>query len=427
MYHILSRTLQQKTGKGISAGKAFSNTLGIKMKSMAFTISEGFPHDKSIPFIKNIHFWMITALMAVITFLYYIDQTPLINTSSVYTDSLIGVHDFQRSLFFIPVVYAALAFRVRGSLFSSLVFLCVVLPRALLFSPYPNPLLRPLFFVAIAALASLLIATQLNRIEKERQANAELKKAYKKLEENQQQLMQAEKLASLGQMAACITHEVNNPLAVVLNYTQSLIDKIKNNSTSWDNALDYLYKIELETTRSGKLVRNLLEFSNQTTSYLNMVNANEVIERALDLIIYPIKQKHVKVLKELSRSLPGITADFDQLQQVCSNLILNAIEAVPGGGTLTIRTAAIDDCIKIEVMDTGCGIPPENIPKLFLPFFTTKREVKGVGLGLAVAYGIIQRHNGRIEVENKQGEGSTFTIYLPLNQLVNSENSRIPD
>ena len=107
-------------------------------------------------------------------------------------------------------------------------------------------------------------------------------------------------------------------------------------------------------------------------------------------------------------------ADFDQLQQVCTNLILNALQAMPEGGKLTLRTSADDSQLKIEVQDTGCGISVESMRKLFTPFFTTKREVKGVGLGLAVSYGIIQRHQGRIEVQSKEGEGTTFTIYLPL-------------
>jgi len=107
-------------------------------------------------------------------------------------------------------------------------------------------------------------------------------------------------------------------------------------------------------------------------------------------------------------------ADFDQLQQVCTNLILNAIQAMPEGGRLTLHTSANNSQVIIEVQDTGCGISPENMRKLFTPFFTTKEKGKGVGLGLAVAHGIIQRHQGRIEVQTKEGEGTTFTIYLPL-------------
>ncbi len=127
------------------------------------------------------------------------------------------------------------------------------------------------------------------------------------------------------------------------------------------------------------------------------------------------------MIEEFNPSLPKLMADFDQLQQVCTNLILNAVQAMPEGGRLTLRTSADDSQLKIEVQDTGCGISSENMRKLFTPFFTTKGKGKGVGLGLAVAYGIVQRHQGRIEVQSKEGEGTTFTIYLPLHHEEHEE------
>ena len=233
-----------------------------------------------------------------------------------------------------------------------------------------------------------------------------------RLKDTQEDLMQAEKLTSLGQMAASIAHEVNNPLAGVLIYTQLLAKKIATDSLPKEKALDYLAKMDSELTRSTRLIRNFLDFGRQSPPAFRVVNPNEVIERALSLVAHSAKIQHVEVLKELNSSLPRVMADFDQLQQVCTNLILNAVQAMPDGGRLTLRTSAEGSQLKIEVQDTGCGISAENMYKLFTPFFTTKREVKGVGLGLAVAYGIIQRHQGRIEVRSKEGEGTTFTIYL---------------
>ena len=236
-----------------------------------------------------------------------------------------------------------------------------------------------------------------------------------KLRTTQEDLIQAEKLTSLGQMAASIAHEVNNPLAGVLVYIQLLAKKIAGDRFSKEVALDYLSKMEPELTRSTKLIRNLLDFARQSPPTLREVNLNEVINRALDLAAHSAKLQHIQIIKELNPSLPEPMADFDQLQQVCANLIMNAIQAMPEGGRLTLCTSVADDSqLKIEVQDTGCGISPENIRKLFTPFFTTKGKGKGVGLGLAVAYGIIQRHKGRIEVQSKEGEGTTFTIYLPL-------------
>jgi len=234
------------------------------------------------------------------------------------------------------------------------------------------------------------------------------------LKATQEDLIQAEKLTSLGQMAASIAHEVNNPLAGILVYTQLLTKKIAGDNISKEVALNYLSKMDSELTRSTRLIRNLLDFARQSPPALRLVDINDVINRALDLAAHSAELQDIQVIKELNPSLPNLTADFDQLQQVCTNLILNAIQAIPERGRLTLRTSASNSWLKVEVEDTGCGISQENVRKLFTPFFTTKRKGKGVGLGLAVAYGIIQRHQGRIEVQSKEGEGTTFTVYLPV-------------
>jgi len=233
------------------------------------------------------------------------------------------------------------------------------------------------------------------------------------LRATQEGLIQAEKLTSLGQMAASIAHEVNNPLAGVLVYTQLLAKRLNSDRFNKEDALKSLAAMETELIRSTRLIRNLLDFSRQSPPALREVNANEVLERALELAAHSAELQNIQVSKELAPSLPNIMADFDQLQQICTNLIMNAIQAMPEGGKLTLRTSADDNQLKIEVQDTGLGISKENMRKLFTPFFTTKGKGKGVGLGLAVAYGIIQRHKGRIEVQSKEGEGTTFTIYLP--------------
>jgi signal transduction histidine kinase len=363
--------------------------------------------------VRSPHFWIITVLMALFSFLYYIDQTTLVGAPPFQGTFFTGIHDLHRTLFVIPVIYAALVFRVWGSLISSFAFLCVVLPRALIFSPYHDPLLRAILFVVVLALASLLIATQLDRAERERKARAELSTAYRELKESQKQLIQAEKLTSLGQLAASIAHEVNNPISGVLIYTQLLMKKMTSDTLTKEQAQDYLSRMESELTRSGRLIRNLLDFARQTKPSLILLNLSDVIERSFTLVAHSAQIQHVNVVKELSPALPEVMADPDQLQQVLTNLMLNAIQAMPEGGTLTLRTSADSDGkVKMEVQDTGVGISPENMSKLFTPFFTTKKEVKGVGLGLAVAYGIIQRHQGRIEVNSEMGKGSTFTISL---------------
>jgi two-component system, NtrC family, sensor kinase len=240
------------------------------------------------------------------------------------------------------------------------------------------------------------------------------------LKDTQAGLIQAEKLTSLGQLAASIAHEVNNPLAGVLVYTQLLNKKIANDTLPKDVARNYLGKMESELVRSTKLIRSLLDFARQSPPALRDTDINDVVTRSLELVVNSAQLKQIKIVQELSPGLPKFRADADQLQQVCLNLILNAIQAMADGGTLTLRTMQEKSKIKLEVQDTGSGISAENMKKLFTPFFTTKKEVKGVGLGLAVSYGIIQRHQGSITVESKEREGTTFRVYLPVkNEIKN--------
>ena len=236
----------------------------------------------------------------------------------------------------------------------------------------------------------------------------------RQLKTTQSGLIQAEKLTSLGQLAASIAHEVNNPLSGVLVYTQLMTKKIGNDKLSKETALNYLSKMETELTRSTRLIRNLLDFARQSPPSLRSVTINDVFAKALELAAHSAELQNIEVIKEFDPSLPSIMADFDQLQQVFTNLILNAVQAMPSGGKLNLRASTEDSLIRIDVQDTGCGISQENMRKLFTPFFTTKVKGKGVGLGLAVAHGIIQRHQGRIEVHSKEGEGTTFSIYLPI-------------
>lgn len=259
-------------------------------------------------------------------------------------------------------------------------------------------------------------------VTKEKEMQDKLASAYKELTishqqllESQHQLIRAEKLTSLGQLAASVAHEVNNPLTGVLVYTELLEKKINNNDISDETVLNYLGKMKFELVRSTKLIRNLLDFSRQSPPEFKQTSLNIVVDRALDLAAHSAELQHIEVIKELDPLLPELRADADQLQQVFTNLIMNAVQAMPKGGKLTLRTGMDGNQLKLEVQDTGVGISPENMSKLFTPFFTTKAEIKGVGLGLAVAYGIIKRHKGNIEVQSKEGEGTIFTIHLLLN------------
>lgn len=247
-----------------------------------------------------------------------------------------------------------------------------------------------------------------------------LKEAYKELQDAQDQLVRTEKLASLGKLAATIAHEINNPLAAVLNYIRLMIKltaRDRFTAEKLDDIGRYLSTMESETARCGDIVKNLLAFSRQSRMTMANHDIGEIIDKALALISHELGLKGISIVKDLQEDLPPVFCDFRQIQQVMLNFLSNASEAMNKGGTLTISARGHEDneSLEIDVSDTGCGIPEELMDNLFEPFFTTKEEGKGVGLGLSVAYGIIARHGGSIEVKSKLGEGTSFIVLLPFN------------
>jgi two-component system NtrC family sensor kinase len=244
------------------------------------------------------------------------------------------------------------------------------------------------------------------------------------LKEQQQQVVRQEKLASLGQMAAGIVHEINNPLSGILVYARLMLKQIAEKTIDFETAASHLQKMEREVQRCSRIIRNLLDFSRQTPPQLREVNMANVIEEALLVLGHQASLQNIEVLKEYAPDTPKIEADFDQMRQVLNNIFVNSMQAMKGGGRIVLRLSSAglgilegaDRVLKVEIEDTGCGIPPEHLSNLFTPFFTTKEKGEGVGLGLAVVYGIIQRHNGKIEVSSEVGKGTTFTIYLRVRQ-----------
>jgi len=245
-----------------------------------------------------------------------------------------------------------------------------------------------------------------------------------KLEGTQDELIRIEKMTSLGQMAASIAHEINNPLAGVLTYTKLLEKKVAADTFKKAEALDFLSKMASEVTRCSRIIRNLLDFARQSEPMLRLVDVNQVIEQVLAMVGHQAQLQNVEVVKEFGPYLPKVMADFDQLQQVFTNLTLNAIQAMPGGGRLTLSTSTEDNRVKVDVQDTGCGISKENLGKLGTPFFTTKEKGKGVGLGVAVVYGIVERHKGKLTVQSEVGRGTTFTVHLGVSDDEKGQSTR---
>lgn len=242
----------------------------------------------------------------------------------------------------------------------------------------------------------------------------------KQLEATHAKLLHQDKMASLGKLSASMVHEINNPVAGILNLTmlsKRIIEEGPINAEDLKLFSDYLDLMETETRRISRIVSNLLVFARQSKVEAKAMDMNNLIRQSLFLNANLMKINGVKMNMALNDDLPSYHGSEDQLKQVFMNFISNAVEsmATTSGGTLTVTTAydPVNDTIIIHITDTGIGIPKENIPKLFDPFFTTKRKGKGVGLGLSVAYGIINEHGGSVYADSELGKGATFRITLP--------------
>lgn len=279
----------------------------------------------------------------------------------------------------------------------------------------------------------------------------------RKLKQAQEELLRTEKLASIGRFAAGVAHEVGNPLGAILGYTSIL----QSDGIDREEAKDYLKRIEKEIERINRIVRELLDFARPSKMEIKDVNINEVLKNVLSLLSYQKNFKNVESILELKPDLPMVKGDENQISQVFINIILNALDAMPNGGKLTVRTEDItvgsnflsniknlypprrkndpveadfsqmrrpdpwatfftkfskgDRLVKVRISDTGIGIKKEDLKRIFDPFFTTKSPDKGTGLGLSISLRIIESLGGEIRVESEEGRGSSFEVYFPIN------------
>ena len=231
----------------------------------------------------------------------------------------------------------------------------------------------------------------------------------KKLE---QQIRNSEKLASVGKLAAGVAHEINNPLGGILNCLYNL----GKGTVSPARREEYLASMEDGLRRVQKIVRQLLDFSQQHQPEFSLTDINQVIERVLVLTTHLFAPNRIVLETTLGKALPNLMIDRHMIEQVLMNLILNAVQAMKEGGVLSIRTVVEEGVCLVRIRDTGSGIPPSVLPKIFDPFFTTKHEGEGTGLGLSVSLGIVERHGGKILVESEVGKGTVFTLCLPVSR-----------
>lgn len=231
------------------------------------------------------------------------------------------------------------------------------------------------------------------------------------LERTQNQLLQKEKLASVGQLAAGVAHEINNPLASILLFS----DMMYRETPEGDRHRNDLKMIIDETTRCKRIVSDLLNFSRQQEMLTQRVDLNDLLDQTIDEIELLSNFEGITILRDFEPDLASLQADPNQLKQVFINLLNNAAESIEDEGVIEVSTRQVDPAwFEIKFSDSGCGIPRENLGKMFTPFFTTKGVGKGTGLGLSITYGIIKMHRGQISVESELGIGSSFTIRLPI-------------
>jgi PAS domain S-box-containing protein len=235
---------------------------------------------------------------------------------------------------------------------------------------------------------------------------------------DQARILHQDKMMSLGRLAASVVHEINNPLSGILNYLR-LMARLLQEGAFTDERREkfkrYLTIADTETNRCSQIVSNLLSFSRRSPAAFGPVDVHELFRRSLLLSQHKLVLGHIRLESHLDSNLPPVMGDFNQLQQCLINLIFNAVDAMPKGGTLTLD-GVLDpqkQAVVISVQDTGPGIPPEHLDNIFEPFFTTKSEGHGLGLGLSTVYGIVERHHGTVEARNLDKGGASFVITLP--------------
>jgi two-component system, NtrC family, sensor kinase len=237
--------------------------------------------------------------------------------------------------------------------------------------------------------------------------------------EDQARILHQDKMMSLGRLAASVVHEINNPLAGILNYCRLMLRILGRGPVSSDQMEKfsrYLDLVEKETARCSQIVSNLLTFSRKSPAEFGPIAVPDLIQRCILLCQHKLELSNIRLDQHIQAGLPDIKGDFNQLQQCIINLVFNAADAMPNGGTLTLAAshAPASQDVSLTVSDTGTGIAEKDLPHIFEPFYTTKDEGYGVGLGLSTLYGILQDHHGSVQVESERGKGTSFVLHLPV-------------
>jgi two-component system, NtrC family, sensor histidine kinase HydH len=364
--------------------------------------------------------WALVAGIVVITLLHY-------NTSTQY----LLLHEIYQRLYYIPIIYAAYSYGLRGGLAASVLSALIYIPHVAQHSDHQdvyaiNQFAEMILFQVVGAVTGLLAGAERRERQRYEQTAAELQRAYDELRSTVDQLLLADRHSSLGQMSAAIVHEIRNPLSAIRGAAEALEAVVPRGHEK----AEFLAIIEREVEHLNGLVTDFLQFARPRSPELLPTPPHEIIESVVKLTSKQAAQSNVQIEVEVADSLPAempavmptVMMDGEQMKQVLLNLVLNAIDAMPGGGRLIISARRRGEELEITVRDSGKGIDPTVRDKLFSPFVTTK--VRGTGLGLAIAHRLVNQHGGRITACDAEGGGAAFQILLPLQRRPAQESMK---
>lgn len=342
------------------------------------------------------------------------------------------------NLMYLPIVLSAALFRIPGGIGAALLaglvigpFMPLYVPRGIP-QPAANWMARTGFFLIIGAFTGMLFTWLTAQYDRLKKAHEELLQSHRQLRDTQMELIQAAKLESIGRLAAGVAHEVKNPLAVI----QMGVDYLDTSLNAGPDVKEVLDEIDAAVKRADAVIKGLVNFSRSEALELIPADLNGILESALNLVRHELKTEHITLETRLDRSISAVAVDRNKIQQVFINLFMNAVQAMEGGGSLTVTTeqrklsgedlgrlshgkqrfAAGDSAVMVEITDTGPGIPEDKLDKLFDPFFTTKPVGKGTGLGLSVSRTIIDHHDAVIAIRNREEGGALATILFKPNR-----------
>lgn len=338
---------------------------------------------------KKTQFYLISFIILVLTLAHYLTppDKPLL-------------HDIYRRLYYVPIILAAFTFGLKGALISSVTVSIVFIPHVFhrwghIHLQTMDALFEILLYNIVAWVAGALV-------ESERKQRARLKEA-------QEELIQANKYKVLGELASGMAHEIRNPLGSI----QGSLEILREDYKEGDKKAEFLDILFKEIKRLNRVVTDFLSYARPTKPALVSCDLNQLIQESISIIKPEADKKQISLRTDLISKLPQIQADPSQLKQAFLNLLLNSLQALDSSGEISVSSDVYNGWITVEIKDSGPGISPENLPKVFIPFFTTKKE--GVGLGLGIVERVVQNHQGKISVESQEGRGAVFTIKLPQN------------